>query len=783
MLRNDYLMFGNSIMQKYCGMTSRINPLALFFLQDKEEEEPQPISQASVTNVHNYRYNTNYHTYNQIVKRYMYNYNQTLNVINKNSLYANNPNFKLNIHNMQLNHTTVQNVEDLETVMKQTTELLLKEYVHNERIEDKITQKVIKQLTDGITADSLNVLPGKIREKIYSQIIKEIEINLLPVIQKQENSTTITKKVETVIKDSVNAVIEQNTGRLPKPVVTDIATKLTQELSVQLKQNQQILLMHANQQTVNQQIVKEQNRKQKEFITDILINQIEPYIMGTVSGTSRFIIRQEIKKVCEKEEEVERIMEQLQVFRATEVKERDTFLISKSIQSLIQKVIMHADAAKKGKEKYDRQIISRLTPLPVRTMNLEFKKEMKELEEEAHIEKQKQKVIQQKVVQVLRKEQTAENKYYTHFIEKFLKKATVQESMDVDRSSLPAGIIYHKKPKETIHFVNKDIISMPLEMLKDSSVIKDTTAESVTNEGQSVEVKIESIKEIINKEIIDKEVINKETINKEFVKEVSHQMESIKNGMQEYVERKVIHKEVPNFTIHSFPEEKGQMDYYQALGQKGYPQNRTLDLTLLVYEKENAESSSSNSVMLQRESLLQDKGNIKLGEISHYINVQKPTDLLVRQENMPQISMKTGQDEILNRQKMAPVSLVYKQDEVKNKESGNEQISSKQSNEKIEIQQDIEFTKNIVTKQSVNTDIIETINRQTEILETGQVQNNSSVGQRIGQVSDVQKDVRMEEMISESVSKHMDENLNEISKQVYRTIKRRIQKEQERRGL
>lgn len=783
MLRNDYLMFGNSIMQKYCGMTSRINPLALFFLQDKEEEEPQPISQASVTNVHNYRYNTNYHTYNQIVKRYMYNYNQTLNVINKNSLYANNPNFKLNIHNMQLNHTTVQNVEDLETVMKQTTELLLKEYVHNERIEDKITQKVIKQLTDGITADSLNVLPGKIREKIYSQIIKEIEINLLPVIQKQENSTTITKKVETVIKDSVNAVIEQNTGRLPKPVVTDIATKLTQELSVQLKQNQQILLMHANQQTVNQQIVKEQNRKQKEFITDILINQIEPYIMGTVSGTSRFIIRQEIKKVCEKEEEVERIMEQLQVFRATEVKERDTFLISKSIQSLIQKVIMHADAAKKGKEKYDRQIISRLTPLPVRTMNLEFKKEMKELEEEAHIEKQKQKVIQQKVVQVLRKEQTAENKYYTHFIEKFLKKATVQESMDVDRSSLPAGIIYHKKPKETIHFVNKDIISMPLEMLKDSSVIKDTTAESVTNEGQSVEVKIESIKEIINKEIIDKEVINKETINKEFVKEVSHQMESIKNGMQEYVERKVIHKEVPNFTIHSFPEKKGQMDYYQALGQKGYPQNRTLDLTLLVYEKENAESSSSNSVMLQRESLLQDKGNIKLGEISHYINVQKPTDLLVRQENMPQISMKTGQDEILNRQKMAPVSLVYKQDEVKNKESGNEQISSKQSNEKIEIQQDIEFTKNIVTKQSVNTDIIETINRQTEILETGQVQNNSSVGQRIGQVSDVQKDVRMEEMISESVSKHMDENLNEISKQVYRTIKRRIQKEQERRGL
>ena len=776
MLKNNYLMFGNSIMQKYSGMTSRINPLALIFLQNEEEEQEQPVKSVPVNHIRNYFYQTNNYMYSNVVQRYIKNYNQTISVLKSNTLYANSPNFKMNVYPVSLSHSFVQTTEDMETVIKQTTENLIREYTRIERIQEKTakevtrkqTKELTKEITKELTADSLKILPGKVREKIFSELTKEVREKILPVIYREKESTVLTKENNRLIEQTVKLVMEHNAGTLPKQVVTEIAAKMTREMSVHLLERLQTSSVHKQieqqvgkqieqqvgkqveqqvgkqvehqiDQKIEQQIEKRIEKKEiehEEIINRILVNQIEPFIMAMSQGTSRSVIRQEIQKVCSREEATQMLLMELEQYSTMTERKTDTVAIQKKIQLLIHKIIEHTDTCRKSKEKYERQIVKRLMPLPVRPVNLEFRKE-KEIQDDSleglQIDKKEKQVLQQKIVQIEKKEQTAESKYYTHFIEKFLKQVKEQKTIEVDRSTLPAGIIYHQKPKETVRFVNKDVISVPLEMLHPSQ-------NSLLPEG----------KEFVNEQ---KNVIKNEVVNNATTKVVNqidiNKLDINTAGVSEYVERRVIHRLIPSFTMQHSVEEIEQMKLYSAENIIHH-KNGTLELTLLIHDNQESIVDSENSVATQQ----------------HKVGKKAET---------------------------APMSLVYKREENRSEENADNEKSKQQINaEATNFEQDIVFTKNIVNTQNIHTNISEAVHQQQEYVPVGQMSNPmtgqasvSMAGQTIGEnfTSGTVTAVKVERMISESVSKHMNENINEISRQVYRTLERQIKKEQERRGL
>ena len=153
-------------MQKYGGMISRINPLSLVFLRNEEEEEQPPSGPAQITNVRKFFYRTNHYLYNNVVNRYVQNYNQIVSVLNSNTLYADSPNFKLDIHPVQLNYTAAQTTANMERTVEQVTERLLKEYVRTDHLKEQVTEVVLKQLTEGNAFDSLKILPLRDRKSV-----------------------------------------------------------------------------------------------------------------------------------------------------------------------------------------------------------------------------------------------------------------------------------------------------------------------------------------------------------------------------------------------------------------------------------------------------------------------------------------------------------------------------------------------------------------------------------------------------------------------------------------
>ena len=490
MLNNNYLTFGNSILQKYCGMTSRINPLALIFLQKEEEEEAPQMSPATILNVQNYHYRTNRYIYNHIVNRYVQNYNQIVSVLRANTIYAESPNFKPDIHPVQMSHTAVQTIQETETVVKQVTEQLLKEYVRVDQIQEKTTEVIIKKLTEGLSSEGLKLLPLKVREKVFSEITKEVQEKVLPTVRVQTDSTALTDQTAKVLRQTIETVLEQNAGRLPGAVIAETAAGVTKELSVRLTKEWRTIVEAAEKQTAiaGKQSTGQTTEKQttntvekhtEHTISNLLVRQIEPYIMALSPGTSRSVIRQEILKVCQRGQAVQILAQELEKLGGTGVtgaaeSQNQTTVIRRTIQQLLQEIAEHTDTCRRGKEKFDRQVVSRLTPLPVRPVALEFRKEQQEPEdasEEQLTVKKETTVLQQKVVQMIRKEQTAERKYYTHFVDKFLKASKEQEREEIDRSTLPAGIIYHQRPKETVQFVNRDVIRLPLEMLPQNQAL------------------------------------------------------------------------------------------------------------------------------------------------------------------------------------------------------------------------------------------------------------------------------------------------------------------------
>ena len=823
MLNNNYLAFGNSIMQKYSGMTSRINPLALIFLQKEEEEEQPQVRPAQITNIQNYYYRTNRYIYNHIVNRYVQNYNQIVSVLQSNTLYAGSPNFKMDIHPVQMNHMVVQTTEDMETVVKQTTEHLLKEYVRVNEIHP-------------MPSDSLKVLPLKVRENILSKITEEIREKIIPNVQKQTDHTVLQKETTKLLQQSIQSVMKQNAGRLPEPVIAQTASKLTKELSVWLtgelktaSASVSTQISHATEKLIEQnsekltervaeklteqstekltersteklvghsseKLVEQKSEKltenSREVISRILIRQIEPFIMSLSPGTSRAVIRQEIWKECRKEESLTVLMRELEHWNETVEPKADTsehktntVVIRNVIQSLIQRIVEQTDTCRKGKERFERQVFNRLTPLPVRPLSLEFRTEKQETEDvvkEQHPENRESRVMQQKVVQILKKEQTAESKYYTHFVKKFLKKTEEQLITEVDKRTLPAGIIYPQKPEATVRFVSRDVIKLPLQMLPQQYGNSGQEKAAGDEQQFSKEITNKVTNEVTNR--ITNEITNRvtnkptnEVIN-EFVKEVVHSTDIHNIDIfKEHTERRVIHRSIPKFTIRQGAAvDSGKMAYGTIEPAISY-QAGTLELTFPMYGGAEAvgygETWDDVKLVLQEANKTETAAAIRDGIQRQIVTANQ-----------------------LNRQmsqaaEIAPVQLIHKQ-ENNGKAEGREEPFKGQSTTEV-IQPDIIFTEEIVTKQNVENVITEQLQKQQQSMASGQSANIMTAGQVQGmmnhdfqeQQADRMSEVKVEQMISESVSRHMDENIQEISRKVYRSLERQIRKEQERRGL
>lgn len=801
MLNNNYLTFGNSILQKYCGMTSRINPLALIFLQKEEEEEAPQMSPATILNVQNYHYRTNRYIYNHIVNRYVQNYNQIVSVLRANTIYAESPNFKLDIHPVQMNHTAVQTIQETETVVKQVTEQLLKEYVRVDQIQEKTTEVIIKKLTEGLSSEGLKLLPLKVREKVFSEITKEVQEKVLPTVRVQTDSTALTDQTAKVLRQTIETVLEQNAGRLPGAVIAETAAGVTKELSVRLTKEWRTIVEAAEKQTATagKQSTGQTTEKQttntvekhtEHTISNLLVRQIEPYIMALSPGTSRSVIRQEILKVCQRGQAVQILAQELEKLGGTGVtgaaeSQNQTTVIRRTIQQLLQEIAEHTDTCRRGKEKFDRQVVSRLTPLPVRPVALEFRKEQQEPEdasEEQLTVKKETTVLQQKVVQMIRKEQTAERKYYTHFVDKFLKASKEQEREEIDRSTLPAGIIYHQRPKETVQFVNRDVIRLPLEMLPQNQAVSLQEREpgserSPRETGRGETHRQEAVRqETVRQETVVQETIRQEAVRIEnnVIREINKEMEKEIITYPEHTERRVIRRSVPEFTARGNSPagqdivmiEKPSMNrsaagYWKTEGA-AFGRSGTLELILLTQEGQEQEAyAAGNGSTVQSRFYAQ-------GAIQY-----------------PQAAVSSAQGS-----RVAPMELLHRREEAKKDEQ--EEETAPRSPKVTEIvQPDIVFTKEFVTKQNIENVITENERRQQQVFTTGQTAGGMMSGQgqsMTNEPADIlpreqMTAVRMERMISESVSRRVDENIPEITRQVYRNLERQIKKEQERRGI
>lgn len=762
-------------MQKYSGMISRINPLALIFLQNEEEEEPAAVTPAQITNVHNHYYHTNYSIYNNVVNRYVHNYNQIVSLLRSNAIYSNSPNFKLDVHPVTFQHTQVQTPQETEAVVKQVTERLLQEYVRVGKMQETKPEIQVKQLMEKVSADSLQILSGTTREKILSELSREVQEKILPLVQKEIINNEIiskqisqneippkllTKEIATVLQRSVKTVVEQQAGNLPKPVITQAAMKFSKELTVQLEKEMEKFSRSVFKET--ERTIEKQERvftereiehrsekpaeQQVEVIRDILIREIEPCVMAMSPGTSRSVIRQEIREVCRKERAVEVLLEELSQVAASEniriSTETNTVRIREILHSLIQKITKHTDTCRRGKERFEKQVFQRLMPLPVRSfptqpVSFEFRREETE-----------NSIIQQKIVQIVNKEQTFESKFYTHLYDQFIKKAKAQKESDVDRSALPGGIIYHRKPKEKVFFRTRDVIQMPLEMLKQYPMIP--AQEQVEQSAGTRQITDEIIKRVTDE--IEKRVsvetarkVNREivkSVNREIEQKISNEIERYSVDWKEPVLRRVIHKSLPEFTI-SVDSDKGA-GFSGISYQAGYP-----ELTLLVQEKQDSP--------------------------------------------VPQTIIQERDIAVPNLRAVTPIGLVHKQEEqVKGEEHHENTASSPRQNREQEIQPDIVFKEEIVTKENISQVMTEQIQTKQQMMAAGQSQltmNGQNVplqdaaGQNFLGAPGYMPDAKVEQMISESVSRHMDENVKQISRQVYNTLSRQIKKEQERRGL
>ena len=324
MLQNGYLSFANSIMQKYGGMVSRINPLALVFLQNEEEEDPPSATLVRISNVNHYHYRTNRFFYQNVANRYIQNYNQILTLLRSNSLYQNNLNFKADIQDVTNRMTlrtdaqVVNKGAHFQTNVNTTSNTtLFRSDVHPVSLQHNTVN--VEEKTEHIT------------ERIIDQLLRE-KVNV------EEN--TFTDKVRTIVMETL------------QPSVMSAAPGISRSI-------------------INREMEKVW---EKSEIKDRLIQQLHE-VVHTEEKFDAGTVSHEITK------EQDTVKNREIVEKHNTLDNRKVVAIQHLIRDLVEHFTQQTDICTKGKERYERQIVNRLMPLSVNPMHLQYAKANPEMPE------------------------------------------------------------------------------------------------------------------------------------------------------------------------------------------------------------------------------------------------------------------------------------------------------------------------------------------------------------------------------------------------------------------
>lgn len=712
---NHYMEFGNSLMGRYSGMSAMINPISLLYLQSEEKEEER-LHPSNVTYIQNRIYKVTHHEYNTVANRYLINYHNTSQVIRENPIYAANPNFRpligstenhdirnntqiinrQDIHPVSLVHSGTENsqTEETDDAGKTLTTERIRELIRTVVKEAAVTEKTVENASEKVIEKTrqsiLEVLKSvpQAETRLYSVLERELRT----VITDREKYTE--KEIRTEISRVVENAVEQAVKRLPDETRKILSAKQGQNL-----RNSQ-----------NNILTESENDK----LTNTIIRQLQ-----TIS----------------------RITENVTV-------QSSAVMNNMFRNNVIQNNIVNSvfERQKRGKELFQTQIMERLNPLPVRPVTLVFPKESDAESREAIadrsetkeiIDKEIMPAILQKTNVVVKKENQAEHKYYTHIMERFLKSQDSEKSEEPDRRSMPAGIIWHNRPKETVRFERKDVVQIPVELIYEkepqTGMSEVVTQQTIKNVEQSVIKNILRDRELA---VSEKHVPENLLVEKQITEKRNAETDILEYGL----ERRVVRNMLPVFTKQENREIISLLTDFgmEAAGNVTYDwKGNTLELII-----PNAAANEGQTEMLN---------NV----ISKSVSPQ-----------IIQTIQKTAA--------MAPVSLIYKAEA-----APEEKTEAEKKEEITEFLDDIVFEKKTVSGSRKQNDI--TINESGN--DMVEIPGVTVTGQAGGNSRTVVSRSEVDSIISEKVSRHVDENISRISRQVYKDIERQLKKERDRRGM
>jgi len=415
MLTNSYTAFGNDMLSKYAGMVSAINPLSLFYLKNETQEE-MPVQQqtASVTYIQNHIKKVNHHHYHTMANRYVINYQNTMNLIASNPVYEKSPNFRQDIMPARLIHAEGPKNED---ERKEETRVFVKE----------LLKQVISEYKETSVTEHTNEQQIRTFLSVLAQA-PQLQLKILPMLEKSVQ-TVWTKHQKENNKESVREMTE---------VFRNVCEQAAQKMPDQYRK----LLTVSRGQNLRIQTQEIVTKKEIDWLVQKVTEKLTQASANQVYGQE---YKTQVNTVITRRESIGRYTESVQ--RKQRI----------------------------AKERFQTQVMGRISPLPVRPVSYVFPKENAEefpQIKEQTVSQTEANTILQKIDYVMKKETGAEYKYYTHILEKFLKKEESVKSQKPDRSQLPAGIIWHQKPKETVSFERREILQVPMHLVYDKPYTK-----------------------------------------------------------------------------------------------------------------------------------------------------------------------------------------------------------------------------------------------------------------------------------------------------------------------
>ena len=763
MLTNQYTAFGNNMLEKYAGMVSAINPLSLFYLKNETQEEAEP--QQAPTQI----------TYVQ---------NQIRNV-NHHHYHTMANRYMINYHKT-MNLIAANPVYDQNPNFRR--DLMPAKLIHtqapkSEEETKEETKEIIRALVKQVVSEYKETLTKEKENRVQVQNFLTVlsgnptlQQRILPVLEKnihtvwikheKESEKEIVREMTTVLKE----VMEQAAQRLPDQYRKSLTAQRGQNLRMQAQ----------------------------EIITQKEVN----YLAETVT-----------KQMTVKAEEIRK----RKVTEVSEVQKQSIGTVPLSVQQK-QRI---------GKERFQTQVMGRISPLPVRPTALFFPKEKQPETENAaeHTANDKENTdagIVQKINYVMKKETAAEHKYYTHLLERFLHKEKEVRTQEVDRSKQPAGIIWHQKPKENIRFERQEILMVPMNLVHETVGQKNADAVNAAAAGVNTVAAntasalqapafAESYGDYQTRQLVRRTVPDFTKTRKlisvlqyadkgveDRTSNASQIAYSWKNGMLELV----LPKTAPETDLREGNTGSALSNIESASPSSGNALQNTaaalLQNLVIAPRKERISAYSGGSVSMPHAAMIMPEaagaaGNTVVNQSqTRFASVVGPNapgiafalpDAYSAPRPAPAVPAAAVPDSTVVQRMpnaaapaVSPVPLVYKQE---NDQSSQQQQEIKKIEEKTEFLEDIVFEKKVVTKDTkytYNTTTESQQETQTVSQMPGGMSPNMAGGAAVSRAE-------VDEIVSESVSRQMDVNIPRISKQVYKDIERQLKKERERRGM